>query len=68
MTAVSTQLMRVIDHYNFMLSKSSTTNILLQNNIKGLNLTTQEKSDLKAFFKTLSDNTYLNNPEYKSPF
>ena len=58
----------VIDHYNSHVKQSSTTNILLQNNIKGLNLTTQEKSDLKAFLKTLSDNTYLNNPEYKSPF
>lgn len=34
----------------------------------GLNLTTQQKQDLIAFLKTLSDTTFINNPAYKNPF
>lgn len=61
-------LEEVIDHYNSNVKKSSTTTEILQNNFSGLNLTAQDKKDLIAFLKTLSDPTYLNNPEYKSPF
>jgi cytochrome c peroxidase len=33
----------------------------------GLNLTTQEKADLVAFLKTLSDNEFLTNSEFSDP-
>lgn len=34
----------------------------------GLQLTEQEKSDLIEFLKTLTDHTFINNPELKTPF
>jgi len=34
----------------------------------GLLLTEQEKSDLKAFLLTLSDETFINNPDLSNPF
>jgi cytochrome c peroxidase len=61
-------LEEVIDHYNSNVKKSYTSSDLLLNNLKGLNLSNQDKSDLIAFLKTLSDPTYITNPEYKSPF
>jgi len=61
-------LEEVVTHYNSHVKQSSTSNILLQNNLNGLNLSTQDISDLISFLKTLSDYTYLNNSEYKSPF
>lgn len=33
----------------------------------GLNLTPQEKSDLKAFLLSLSDEEFINNPEFQAP-
>ena len=33
----------------------------------GLNLTEQEKSDLKAFLLSLSDEEFINNPEFQAP-
>jgi hypothetical protein len=43
---------------------------LLQYNTQpgGLALNAQDKKDLLAFLKTLSDPTFLNNEKYKSPF
>jgi cytochrome c peroxidase len=61
-------LEEVIEHYNSHVKKSSTTNDLLQHNFNGLNLTGQDKSDLIAFLKTLSDSSFINNPEYSNPF
>lgn len=61
-------LEEVIEHYNSGVKKSSTTSDLLQQNFNGLNLTSQDISDLVAFLKTLTDPVYLNNPEYKNPF
>jgi cytochrome c peroxidase len=34
----------------------------------GLMLEAQEKADLVAFLKTLTDQSYLNNPDFASPF
>ena len=34
----------------------------------GLLLTDKEKSDLKAFLLTLSDETFINNPDLSNPF
>jgi cytochrome c peroxidase len=61
-------LEEVIDHYNSNVKKSSTTFEILQHNFSGLKLTDTDKKDLVAFLKTLSDLTYINNPEYASPF
>ncbi|MFN8281259.1 MAG: cytochrome c peroxidase [Saprospiraceae bacterium] len=63
-------LEQVIDHYNAGVKNSPTVEFILQNNLLpgGLKLTDQEKSDLVAFLKTLTDQEFLQNPNYKSPF
>jgi len=63
-------LEEVIDHYNTGVKASSTVDELLQYNIQpgGLQMTAQEKTDLIAFLKTLTDETFLTNSAYKSPF
>ncbi|MGB0933486.1 MAG: cytochrome-c peroxidase [Lishizhenia sp.] len=62
-------LEEVIDHYNEGVKNSSTVNpALLGTTSTGLMLDAQEKEDLINFLKTLTDETFLNNPEYKSPF
>ncbi len=59
----------VIDHYNTGVKPSPTVEFLLQYNLQpgGLQLNAQDKSDLIAFLKTLSDPDFLNNPAYKKP-
>lgn len=62
-------LEEVVDHYNGEVENSSTVNpALLGTTTTGLMLDAQEKQDLVNFLKTLTDETFLNNPEYKSPF
>jgi cytochrome c peroxidase len=62
-------LEEVIDHYNTGVQPSSTIDELMQYNINpGLSLTDQDKADLIAFMKTLTDDVFLNNPDYASPF
>lgn len=63
-------LEEVIDHYNTGVKASSTMDELLQYNVQpgGLQLTVQDKADLVAFLKTLTDETFRTNPAYKSPF
>lgn len=63
-------LEEVLDHYNTNVKKSSTSDDLLQYNLQpgGLKLTAQDKQDLIAFLKTLTDTVYLNNLDYKTPF
>ena len=60
----------VIDHYNIGVKNSPTVDFLMQYNLQlgGLNLNAQDKSDLIAFLKTLSDDDYLTNPAFKTPF
>lgn len=62
-------LEEVIEHYNSGAKKSSTVDFLMQYNLQpgGLQLSTQDKQDLLAFLKTLSDPSYLNNEAYKAP-
>ena len=62
-------LEQVLDHYNTGVQSSSTVDFLLQYNLQpgGLQLTAQDKADLIAFLKTLSDVDFLNNPAYKKP-
>lgn len=59
----------VMDHYNTGVKNSSTIEFVMQYNIQpgGLGLTNQEKSDLIAFLHTLTDEIFLNNPDYGAP-
>ncbi len=63
-------LEEVIDHYNTGVKASSTVDELMQYNLLtgGLQMTAQDKADLVAFLKTLTDETFRTNPAYKSPF
>lgn len=64
-----TTLEEVVNHYNNELYSSSTLDPALASTMgTGLMLDAGEIADLIAFLHTLTDNTYLNNPDYKSPF
>ena len=58
-------LEEVVEHYNSGLNYSSTIDPLMKKlNIGGLQLTNQEKQDLIAFLKTLSDPDFITNPDF----
>lgn len=64
-------LEEVVEFYNSGVNQSS-PNIsptMMKNNRPGgtLNLTVQEKADLVAFLKTLSDSEFVNNPDFMDP-
>lgn len=62
-------LEEVVAHYNDGLQSSSTIDPALQATIgTGLMLTPTDIADLVNFLHTLTDDTYLNNPAYQSPF
>ena len=62
-------LEEVIDHYNESIKESSTADVTVLNTMDtGLFLDEQDKQDLINFLKTLTDETFLNKEEYKSPF
>ena len=62
-------LEEVIDHYNEGIQESSTTDpTVLNTRETGLFLTEQDKQDLINFLHTFTDETFLNNEEYESPF
>jgi cytochrome c peroxidase len=61
-------LEEVVEHYNNGGQPSATIDPLMKHTGDGLNLTQQEKADLVAFLKTLTDSTFINNPKFKSPF
>jgi cytochrome c peroxidase len=62
-------LEEVVDHYDHDLKDSPTLDVVLRNTIgTGLMLTAQDKSDLVAFLKTLTDQDLVQNPAYASPF
>lgn len=62
-------LEEVIDHYSDSLVWSPTIDPLMKKiNQGGLHLTDQEKSDLLAFLKTLTDEDFINNPKFSNPF
>jgi cytochrome c peroxidase len=64
-----TNLRDVIQHYNSDVKDSPTVDPLLQFSLNpGLGLTDQDIDDLIAFLNTLTDEVYLNNPEYADPF
>ena len=62
-------LEEVIEHYDNGIQESSTIDpALLATKMTGLMLTAQDKIDLVNFLKTLTDEKFLNNPAYQSPF
>ena len=62
-------LEEVIEHYDSGVKNSSTVDPLLQYNLNpGLQLSSQDKADLVAFLRTLSDATFLADERYSSPF
>lgn len=64
-----TTLEEVIEHYDSGIHPSSTLDFALLNTTDtGLLLTEQDKQDLINFLHTLTDDTFLNNDEYKTPF
>jgi cytochrome c peroxidase len=58
-------LEEVVEHYNSGIRVSSTLDPNMHTIRQGLQLTTSEKRDLINFLKTLTDQTYLNNPKYR---
>jgi cytochrome c peroxidase len=62
-------LEEVVDHYNEGIQNSSTVDPTVENTRQtGLMLSDQDKKDLVNFLKTLTDEVYLTNESYKSPF
>lgn len=61
-------LEEVVGHYNSGGFQTSTTDPLLRPRGVGLGLTPEELSDIVAFLKTLTDTTFLNNPDLSDPF
>lgn len=56
----------VINHYSEGLQNSPTIDPLMKKiDQGGVNLTAQEKTDLKLFLLSLSDNEFINNPEFQ---
>ena len=57
----------VINHYSEGLQDSPTIDPLMkQIDQGGVQLTSQEKADLKAFLLTLSDSSFINNPDFQN--
>lgn len=62
-------LEEVVEHYNSGIQVSPSLDpALLATTSTGLMLTQQDKEDLVAFLKTLTDEQFLSNPEFESPF
>ncbi len=62
-------LEEVIDHYNEGIQTSSTADPTVINTVEtGLFLTDQDKEDLINFLHTLTDETFINEPAYQTPF
>jgi cytochrome c peroxidase len=62
-------LEEVVNHYNGELNASATLDPALASTMgTGLMLDAGEIADLIAFLHTLTDERYLNNPDYKTPF
>ena len=62
-------LEEVVEHYNSQIQASATLDPALeQTRDKGLMLSAQDKADLVAFLRTLTDKDLMTNPEYSNPF
>jgi len=58
----------VIDFYSECVNNSATISPLMHHVMQGgVRLTDVEKAQLKAFLNTLTDETFLNNPDYSEP-
>jgi cytochrome c peroxidase len=64
-----TTLEEVVEHYNSGVKHSETLDPIMTKAGKenGLGLSTQDKADLVAFLKTLTDTTFVNNPKFSNP-
>lgn len=60
-------LEEVVEHYNSGVVRSFPTDALYLKHLDGLKLTEQEKADLVAFLKTMSDPTIITNPKFSKP-
>jgi cytochrome c peroxidase len=58
-------LEEVIDHYSDHIESSATLSPFLRDNLK---LTAEEKKDLLAFLKMLTDSAFITNPKFSNPF
>lgn len=58
-------LEEVVNHYNSGVVDSPTLDPNMHSGLEGLNLNEQDITDLVNFLKTLTDEEFLNNPEYK---
>lgn len=63
-----TSLEEVVNHYNSGGVASPTVDVLMKHQGVGLELTPQDRTDLINFLKTLTDDDFINNPAYKTPF
>lgn len=61
-------LEQVINFYSDSILTSSTVDPLMPNDNGGFHWTELEKLQLVAFLKTLSDTSFINNPDYSNPF
>jgi cytochrome c peroxidase len=62
-------LEEVVDHYNDGIHLSNSLDPALEATMAtGLMLTDQDKTDLVNFLKTLTDEEFINNPEFSNPF
>ncbi|MBK7816127.1 MAG: c-type cytochrome [Sphingobacteriaceae bacterium] len=64
-----TTLEEVVDHYDSKVKHSNTLDPIMTKPSKlyGLGLTSQDKADLVAFLKTLTDTSFTNNPLLQKP-
>lgn len=60
-------LEEVVEHYNSGGVPSATIDPLMKHVGSGLDLTAQEKADLVAFLKTMTDEDFINNPDFSAP-
>jgi len=61
-------LEEVIDFYSDSVKVSSTLDPLMVHGTNSFNWTGLEKQQLLAFLKTLSDTSFINNPDFKNPW
>ena len=61
-------LAEVVEHYNSGGHSSATVDPLMKNIGEGLLLTPADKKALLAFLRTLTDEEFLNNPQFSNPF
>lgn len=60
-------LEEVVEHYDNGAVRAHPTDPLLLKHPDGLQLTAQEKADLVAFLKTMTDSTFFLKPQYRRP-